>query len=378
LKTRASLLCSLVVALAAGCPAPTSDGPAGDERDPLEDLGAGEGEGEGPGAPALDGGPTHPTGLDGAALYAQLCSNCHGADADGASAPALRGYAAGREQLVMTIDVTMPAGDTEACTGDCAEAIADYVLTLPALPAPPSCDERVFPERRLRLLTRDELNRTLRAAFAEVEPSCSDDDACAVDESCVSGSCRADSCELQTFRYDPAGAQLASVHVAGSFNAWSAEDAEWAMSWRPAQGVWALKRPLPDGDHTYKLVLDGQTWIEDPAAELSQPNEYGGSNSLRRVACANAAPPASLADDWAAALPVETRPPGYAFDNHADALVTSVHLDELMRAAGRLATYVTERPERLLPCTPRPVGDRLRPLLSAHGRAPRRCPARRR
>lgn len=53
----------------------------------------------------------------------------------------------------------------------------------------------------------------------------------------------------------------ASVSVRGAFNAWG-ED---AMADSDGDGLWTLERALPAGTHTYKLFIDGTSWIADPS-----------------------------------------------------------------------------------------------------------------
>jgi len=70
-----------------------------------------------------------------------------------------------------------------------------------------------------------------------------------------------------------------SVHVAGSFNGWSADAAPLT---RDEKGVWHATLDLADGVHHYKFVIDGHRWIADPGhadAELDEPDGFGGTNT---------------------------------------------------------------------------------------------------
>ncbi|MEM7754548.1 MAG: AAA family ATPase, partial [Planctomycetota bacterium] len=67
------------------------------------------------------------------------------------------------------------------------------------------------------------------------------------------------------------------VCIAGSFNGWSAE--AHPMRKNEALGVHELSVEVPEGEHTYRLVVDGQ-WVEDPHNPTSKPNEFGEMNSL--------------------------------------------------------------------------------------------------
>jgi hypothetical protein len=97
-------------------------------------------------------------------------------------------------------------------------------------------------------------------------------------------------CNEVTFEYVNAGAT--TVWVAGSFNL--RDDGEWAAT--PAQGVLEMER---DGDtwsvttliepiqrHLYKFIVDGTTWIADPTNPVTEPDPFGGQNSVLDVCSA--------------------------------------------------------------------------------------------
>ena len=67
------------------------------------------------------------------------------------------------------------------------------------------------------------------------------------------------------------------VSVAGEFNGW---DAAANMLTRDPEGIWRLQLPLRKGRYRYKLVIDDQEWIADPAAAESELDPYGGQNSV--------------------------------------------------------------------------------------------------
>jgi hypothetical protein len=74
-----------------------------------------------------------------------------------------------------------------------------------------------------------------------------------------------------TVRYDaPAG----DVAVIGAFNAWVPVDLD-----RQADGSWKKELLLRPGRYAYKLVVDG-SFRADPAAPASEPDGFGGTNSL--------------------------------------------------------------------------------------------------
>ncbi len=69
-----------------------------------------------------------------------------------------------------------------------------------------------------------------------------------------------------------------SVAVAGTFNGWN-KDAN-ALK-KEGEILWKGEVELAEGVHHYKLVIDGERWIEDPKAdaELAVEDSFGGKNS---------------------------------------------------------------------------------------------------
>jgi len=256
---------------------------------------------------------------DAAARYAAQCAECHGAIGEGGFGPRLIDLDTAHGELVAVIHESMPQQDPTQCTDGCAEGLATFIeqrLTSDAL----RCDEVPPAPRRLRMLNRREYAASVRDLLG-----LRDDDAPPATPSC----------EPTTFRYDPGARSLSSVHVAGDFNDWDAT--AWPMTL--AGGAWSLTRALPVGTHEYKLVLDGGEWITDPANPERADDGFGGSNSVVRVTCdatAGGGEPSGGGLDLAADLPPDARPEGFVYDTSATALsVTSVHLDELLRAGER-------------------------------------------
>jgi hypothetical protein len=70
------------------------------------------------------------------------------------------------------------------------------------------------------------------------------------------------------------------VRVAGDFNGWSPGAS--AMRRNESLGVHELTIPVEPGRHRYRLVVDG-AWRADPFNPLSEPNEYGDTNSVVEV-----------------------------------------------------------------------------------------------
>ncbi|MBL9023625.1 MAG: DUF1592 domain-containing protein [Myxococcales bacterium] len=259
-----------------------------------------------------------------------------------------------------------------------------------APPLPPVTDpaaaEGLGP-RQLRLLTRREYNATVADLFAgapaPATPTCTADAACDIhEESCVGGACQKDGCELVTFVLEGYPSS-ATVLVAGSFNGWGATEQAggYGMTFEPSLGAWVTKRAIADGSYAYKFVIDGVTWLADPSNPSSEPDGFGGVNSLLAQACAGEPDPADAPDpqpksaDYAKDFPVESRPEGYPFDNASSALVTSTHVEQYLRAGERIAE---ERAADLLPrygCAAQTAADPcVRDAVEAFGRRAFRRP----
>jgi hypothetical protein len=74
------------------------------------------------------------------------------------------------------------------------------------------------------------------------------------------------------FRLDAAGAS--NVMLAGSFTEWQPEYE--LVETQP--GVWTVLVALQPGVHDYAFIVDGETWVADPAAPAVDDG-FGGSNS---------------------------------------------------------------------------------------------------
>ncbi len=74
--------------------------------------------------------------------------------------------------------------------------------------------------------------------------------------------------------------RASSVQVAGDFNNW--QPARTPMQKVGSSGVWQAKLKLPPGKQRYRLVVDGQ-WQQDPYNEMTEPNPFGGFNSIVEV-----------------------------------------------------------------------------------------------
>ncbi len=76
--------------------------------------------------------------------------------------------------------------------------------------------------------------------------------------------------------------QASTVSLAGDFNGWSGE--AYQLRRAGGTGAWEIKVPLKRGKaYVYNFVIDGQTWIADPAVPARIDDGFGGSGSLLRL-----------------------------------------------------------------------------------------------
>lgn len=68
--------------------------------------------------------------------------------------------------------------------------------------------------------------------------------------------------------------RAATVALAGDFNNWAPT---YEMK-RSEPGVWTIVVPLTPGVHDYSFIVDGNTWVPDPAAP-AKSDGFGGMNS---------------------------------------------------------------------------------------------------
>jgi glycosidase len=81
------------------------------------------------------------------------------------------------------------------------------------------------------------------------------------------------------FKYKPAPDEdVRDVHLAGSFNGWSMHALPMIDR---GDGMYQALLKLPEGVHWYKFVVNGETWVNDPASdkEFEQPDGNYGVNS---------------------------------------------------------------------------------------------------
>lgn len=87
------------------------------------------------------------------------------------------------------------------------------------------------------------------------------------------GPARAEIAAHRFVLYEPRAAQ---VEIAGDFTGWRKLDLEPL----PRSGYWILSLEVPPGSHRYTFFIDGDRKVEDPTARSSEPDDFGGRNSV--------------------------------------------------------------------------------------------------
>jgi hypothetical protein len=76
--------------------------------------------------------------------------------------------------------------------------------------------------------------------------------------------------------YQPGAEQAA---IAGSFTQWQAVP----MRKNGVSGYWDLTLDLPEGEHRFVYILDGQNRVADPTILTRERDDFGGENSILNV-----------------------------------------------------------------------------------------------
>ncbi len=98
-------------------------------------------------------------------------------------------------------------------------------------------------------------------------------------------------CNQHTFTY--VDAMASTVWVTGSFTDWATTPAEGAIELMDdGTGTWSVTFLVePPGEHQYKFIIDGTTWIPDPENPDSVDDGFGSTNSVITLcftSCGNA------------------------------------------------------------------------------------------
>ena len=93
----------------------------------------------------------------------------------------------------------------------------------------------------------------------------------------------ADGPHLSTVRFVMYDTQMKArnVSVIGTFNDWKAERS--AMRYSVEAGAWILEAQLPQGDHEYLFLVNGEQLVPDPLAPLTRDDGFGNRNSIMFV-----------------------------------------------------------------------------------------------
>jgi hypothetical protein len=89
----------------------------------------------------------------------------------------------------------------------------------------------------------------------------------------------ATTCE-KTFRLE-GNPTAASVWLTGSFAAWGGNPGAGAVELaKGADEIWTVVKTMDAGSHQYKFIVDGTSWITDPANPNFIDDGFGGRNSV--------------------------------------------------------------------------------------------------
>jgi hypothetical protein len=72
-----------------------------------------------------------------------------------------------------------------------------------------------------------------------------------------------------------------SVTLVGDFNGWNTTTTP--MTKGAVEGLWMVTLPLDAGSYQYAFVIDGSTWVADPAAPVALEDEFGAPSSIVRI-----------------------------------------------------------------------------------------------
>lgn len=75
--------------------------------------------------------------------------------------------------------------------------------------------------------------------------------------------------------------EASSVALVGDFNDW--DDTATPMAPVAGNGVWTVTVPLAAGRYRYSFLVDGLTWLPDPAAPRALDDDFGRPNSVVTV-----------------------------------------------------------------------------------------------
>ncbi len=80
--------------------------------------------------------------------------------------------------------------------------------------------------------------------------------------------------------------QARTVALAGDFNEW--DPARTPLAREASGGLWTVELPLAPGRYTYAFIVDGGTFVADPAAPRAVGDDFGTPTSVVTVGAASA------------------------------------------------------------------------------------------
>jgi hypothetical protein len=84
-----------------------------------------------------------------------------------------------------------------------------------------------------------------------------------------------------TFHFELHAPGADRVELLGSFNNWRSGDI--VLSGPDASGHWIADIALPEGQHEYMFLVDGERWVADPNAASYQSDGFGRVNAVIKV-----------------------------------------------------------------------------------------------
>jgi anti-sigma factor RsiW len=72
-----------------------------------------------------------------------------------------------------------------------------------------------------------------------------------------------------------------SVRLVGDFNDWREEGL--ALSDPDGDGIWRLELAVEPGRYSYRILVDGERWVDDPGADTRVDDGFGGTDCVRYV-----------------------------------------------------------------------------------------------
>jgi hypothetical protein len=104
-------------------------------------------------------------------------------------------------------------------------------------------------------------------------------------------------CASPTISFSYTDSAATTVAVYGSFDGWSAAAATPLV--KGSAGVWNGSLPLAPGTYQYKFIVDGTSYVSDPANPDGVPDGFGHENSLVTVDCSGRIAPSAGGSDGA-------------------------------------------------------------------------------